>query len=96
VFPLGVDCGDQVRQRHVAICGDLLEPTPEGILKADARPASGDQDRFPPDFHLRFDIGERPGCLVPLLHHEPLALLIAKLSLNSETAAASAALSSEA
>jgi hypothetical protein len=65
VLPLGVDCGDHVRRGHVAICGDLLEPFPECILKADARFASGDQDgafddkRFPTFRH-----GERPGCLV--------------------------------
>jgi hypothetical protein len=82
VFPLGVDCGDQVRQRHVAICGEFVEPIPKGILNADARLVSGDQDRvydderFPPDLHFPLRHGERPGCLVPLLHDQALALLI--------------------
>jgi hypothetical protein len=82
LFPLGVDCGDQVRQRHVAICGEFVEPILKGILNADARLVSGDQDRmydderFPPDLHLPLRHGERPGCLVPCLHDEPLPLFV--------------------
>ena len=44
VFPLGIDHGDQVVQLRVAISGDLLEAFPKGILNADARLVSGDDD----------------------------------------------------
>jgi hypothetical protein len=64
LFPLGVDCGDQVRQRHVAICGEFVEPILKGILNADARLVSGDQDRMYDDerflliFISRFDMAK--------------------------------------
>jgi hypothetical protein len=32
----GIDLGDEVRQCLVAADGDLLEPPPEGVFKADA------------------------------------------------------------
>jgi hypothetical protein len=34
VLALRIDATDQIRQRHVAIAGDLLQRVPELILKA--------------------------------------------------------------
>ena len=44
-FLFEIDHGDQVRTTFgVAISGDLLEAFPKGILNADARLVSGDDD----------------------------------------------------
>src|SRR2546430_5660730 len=45
VLSLRIDHGDEVRQRHVAPAGNLLEPFPERILEADAGLVAGDDDR---------------------------------------------------
>src|SRR5262249_5132535 len=44
VLTLGIDRGDEIRQRHVAPAGDLLEPSPERILKTDAGLVPSDDD----------------------------------------------------
>jgi hypothetical protein len=36
VLTVNVDPADQIGQRHPAGCGDILQPSPECILKADA------------------------------------------------------------
>src|SRR5262249_54334377 len=45
VLSLRIDRGDQVRQRHVAPAGNLLEPFPERILEAHAGLVAGNDDR---------------------------------------------------
>ena len=42
VWASGIDPGDEVRQCLVAADGDLLEPFPEGVFKADAGLMTGD------------------------------------------------------
>src|SRR5262244_4447969 len=44
VLPLGIDRSDEIRQRHVAPAGDLLEPPPERILETDAGFVASDDD----------------------------------------------------
>ena len=80
-FLLEFEHGDQVVHRHVAISGDRLEAFPKGILNADARLVSGDQDgvyddeRLPSYLHSSvFD--KRLDCLVSLLHDEPFPLFL--------------------
>jgi hypothetical protein len=45
VWASGIDLGDDVRQCLVALDGDLLEPLPEGVFKANAGLMTGDNDR---------------------------------------------------
>src|ERR1700687_5521121 len=57
----GIDLGDEVRQRLVAADGDLLEPSPEGVFKADAGLMTGDNDRALDDwrFHCLSPVSPR-------------------------------------
>ena len=75
MFPLGIDCGDHVRQSHVAASGDVLQPSPEGILKADARLVSGDDHgvlddrRFHPSSFI-WSLQRAAAALMPLTMRE--------------------------
>src|SRR5580692_1464169 len=48
----GIDLGDEVRQCLVAADGDFLEPSPEGVFKADAGLMTGDNDRALDDWRF--------------------------------------------
>jgi len=37
MFAIAIDCGDQRRQGHAALAGNLLQTVPELVFKADAR-----------------------------------------------------------
>src|SRR3984957_20539938 len=56
-----IDLGDEVRQRLVAADGDFLEPSPEGVFKADAGLMTGDNDRALDDwrFHCLSPVSTR-------------------------------------
>src|SRR6202158_4914670 len=61
VWASGVDLGDEVRQCLVAADGDFLEPSPEGVFKADAGLMTGDNDRALDDwrFHCPSPVSTR-------------------------------------
>jgi hypothetical protein len=55
VLSLGIDLGDESLQSDIARDGNFIEPVPELFLKADARPATGNDhgiliDRTRPSF----------------------------------------------
>ena len=37
MLTIGIDCGDQLRNGHATLAGDLLQTVPELAFKADAR-----------------------------------------------------------
>src|ERR1700730_17642354 len=57
----GIDLGDEIRPRVVAADGDFLEPSPEGVFKADAGLMTGDDDRALDDwrFHCLSPVSTR-------------------------------------
>src|ERR1700690_3265616 len=52
VWASGIDLGDEVRQCLVVADGDLLEPSPEGVFKANAGLMASDNDRALDDWRV--------------------------------------------